>query len=79
MGIEYVPPKISLPDKSDPLDMELESIQKHCLKSWSEHEIIARIEHARLMRSAERGRRQDIELLSNLSVKNLIRPRKTTP
>jgi len=60
--IPYVPPTITVPDRTDPLDMELESIQQHCLKSWSEHEIIARLEQFRRMRYVERSRLIDMQI-----------------
>lgn len=60
--ILYVPPTITVPDRTDPLDIELESIQQHCLKSWSENEIIARLEQFRRMRYAERSRLIDMQI-----------------
>lgn len=60
--VEYIPPRITVPDKTDPLDVELESIQQHCLKSWSEHEIIARLEHFRRLRYMERSRLIDMQI-----------------
>lgn len=60
--VEYVPPRITVPDKTDPLDVELESIQQHCLKSWSEHEIIARLEQFRKLRYMERSRLIDQQI-----------------
>lgn len=62
--ILYVPPTITVPDRTDPLDMELESIQQHCLKSWSENEIIARLEHFRRLRYMERSRLIDMQIES---------------
>lgn len=60
--VEYIPPRITVPDKTDPLDMELESIQQHCLKSWSENEIIARLEQFRKLRYVERSRLIDQQI-----------------
>jgi hypothetical protein len=76
MAVEYVPPKISPANRCDPMDVELEAIQRRCLTSWSEHEIIERIEHVRHARSVERSRLLDIELVSSLPPKTLKRLRK---
>jgi hypothetical protein len=79
MVVEYVPPKISPANRCDPMDVELEAIQRRCLTSWSEHEIIQRIEHVRHARSVERSRLLDIELISTLPAKTLNRLRKASP
>lgn len=51
--VTFKPPHITEPNELDPLDAELWEIQQFCLTSWSEHEVIERLEHAREMRRIE--------------------------
>ena len=53
--IEFNTPVITPPNPFDSLDMAIHEIQQLCRVSWSEHEVIRKLEDARNMRRDEKG------------------------
>ena len=53
--IEFKPPVITPANPHDSIDIAVHEIQQLCKISWSEHEIIRKLEEVRDMRRDERG------------------------